>query len=159
MISAEKDRDSGSSRGRNSTVQSQSFSSSQYGSKSSLRFDPMVLVSGSRNSASKLAIHRRYTEHPLLGVPYGSLQGGTVRPVPCNYYVIQPAFTAVTRVQIPSGTPNLFNNLEEQRRFFAGTKRNSRTARSVRPAVPQPHFPRFVGFFVGTKRHKLTPQL
>jgi hypothetical protein len=37
---------------------------------------------------------------------------------------------------------------------FAGTKRNSRTARSVRPAVPQPHFPRFVGFFVGTKRHR-----
>jgi hypothetical protein len=52
------------------------------------------------------------------------------------------------------GTPNLINNLEEQRRFFAGTKRNSRTARSLRPAVPQPHFPRFVGFFVGTKTHR-----
>jgi len=35
------------------------------------------------------AIHRRYTEHLLLCVPYGSLQGVTVRPVPCNYYVIQ----------------------------------------------------------------------
>ena len=35
------------------------------------------------------AIHRRYTEQPLLCVPYGSLQGVTVRPVPCNYYVIQ----------------------------------------------------------------------
>ena len=35
------------------------------------------------------AIHRRYTEHPLLCVPYDSLQGVTVRPVPCNYYVIQ----------------------------------------------------------------------
>jgi len=35
------------------------------------------------------AIHRRYTENPLLCVPYGSLQGVTVRPVPCNYYVIQ----------------------------------------------------------------------
>src|SRR5438046_10091451 len=122
MISAEKDRASGSSRGRNSTVQSQSFSSSQYGSKSSLSFDPIALVSGSCNSAAKLAIHRRYTEHPLLGVPYGSLQGVTVRPVPCNYYVI--TFTAVTRVQIPSGTPNLFSNLEKQRRFFSGTKRN-----------------------------------
>ena len=40
-------------------------------------------------SAASLAIHGRYTEHPLLGVPYGSLQGVTVRPVPCNYYVIQ----------------------------------------------------------------------
>src|SRR6266496_1891924 len=90
MISAEKERASGSSRGRNSTVQSQSFSSSQYGSKSSLSFDPIVLVSVSCNPASKLAIHRRYTEQPLLGVPYGSLQGVTVRPVPCNYYVIQP---------------------------------------------------------------------
>jgi len=55
----------------------------------SLSFDPMVFVSGSCKSASKLAIHGRYTEHPLLGVPYGSLQGVTVRPVPCNYYVIQ----------------------------------------------------------------------
>src|SRR6266700_1660313 len=68
-------------------------------------------------------------------------------------------FTAVTRVQIPSGTPNLINNLDEQWRFFVGTKRNSRTARSVCPAVPQLHFPRFVDFFVGTKRHRLTPQL
>jgi hypothetical protein len=67
-------------------------------------------------------------------------------------------FTAVTRVQIPSGTPNLINGLEEQRGFFAGTKRNSRTAKSLRSAVSQLHFPRFVAFFVGTKRHRLTPQ-
>jgi hypothetical protein len=37
----------------------------------------------------EVAIHRRYTDHPLLGVPYGSLQGVTVRSVPCNYYVMQ----------------------------------------------------------------------
>jgi len=49
----------------------------------------MALVFGSSNSASQLAIHGRYTEQRLLGVPYGSLQGVTVRPVPCNYYVIQ----------------------------------------------------------------------
>jgi hypothetical protein len=36
------------------------------------------------------AIHRRYTEHPLLCVPYGSLQGVTVRPVPCDYYCASP---------------------------------------------------------------------
>src|SRR6266853_6887815 len=79
-------------------------------------------------------------------VPYRALQSDRCLVI---------TFTAVTRVQIPSGTPKLINNLEEQRRFFAGTKRNSRTARFVRPAVPQPHFPRFVGFFVGTKRHRL----
>src|SRR6266851_2094075 len=34
------------------------------------------------------------------------------------------SFTAVTRVQIPSGTPSLFKNLRERRQFCAGTKRN-----------------------------------
>jgi hypothetical protein len=38
----------------------------------------------------KLAIHRRYTERRFLCIPYCSLQGITVRPVPCNYYVIRP---------------------------------------------------------------------
>ena len=38
---------------------------------------------------SKLAIHRRYTERRFLGIPYCYLQGITVRPVPCNYYVIR----------------------------------------------------------------------
>ena len=37
---------------------------------------------------SKLAIHRRYTERRFLGIHYYYLQGITVRPVPCNYYVI-----------------------------------------------------------------------
>src|SRR5437879_5601910 len=89
MISAEKDRASGSLRGRNSTVQSQSFSSSQYGSKSSLSFDPMVFVSGSCESASKLAVQERYKENPLPRVLTGSLQGVAERPLPCNYNVIQ----------------------------------------------------------------------
>ena len=67
-----------------------------------------IIVANTDEVFLGIAIHGRYTEQPLLGVPYGSLQGVTVRPVPCNYYVIQPvvAFTAVTRVQIPSGTPN-----------------------------------------------------
>jgi hypothetical protein len=38
---------------------------------------------------SELAIHRRYTERRFLGIPYCYLQGITVRPVPCNYNVIQ----------------------------------------------------------------------
>jgi hypothetical protein len=35
------------------------------------------------------------------------------------------AFTAVTRVQIPSGTPNLFSNLRATARSVAGTKRHN----------------------------------
>lgn len=70
-------------------MQSQSFSSCQYRSRSRCRFVPHLVGSPVfQNSGSKLAIHRRYTEHPILDVPYGSLQGITVRPVPCNYYVI-----------------------------------------------------------------------
>jgi len=42
-----------------------------------------------RSFASKLAIHRRYTERRLLCIPSCYLQGITVRPVPCNYNVIQ----------------------------------------------------------------------
>src|SRR5208283_5224636 len=68
-------------------------------------------------------------------------------------------FTAVTRVQIPSGTPNIFRDLERKSPFVVGTKGNSTTGKICRPAVPELHFPRFDGFFVGTKRHNLTPQL
>jgi hypothetical protein len=39
--------------------------------------------------ASELAIHRRYTVCRFLRTPYRDLQGITVRPVPCNYNVIQ----------------------------------------------------------------------
>jgi len=35
------------------------------------------------------AIHRRYTVCRFLRTPYCYLQGITVRPVPCNYNVIQ----------------------------------------------------------------------
>jgi hypothetical protein len=42
-----------------------------------------------REFGSKLAIHRRYTERRFLCIPYCSLQGITVRPAPCNYYVIR----------------------------------------------------------------------
>src|SRR6266571_3502705 len=88
MISVEKDRASGSSGGRNSTAQSQSFSSSQSGSKLSLSFAPIVLVSDSGNSASKLAVQRRYNLNLFLSVLTGSLQGFAERPLPCSYNVI-----------------------------------------------------------------------
>ena len=47
---------------------------------------------------SKLAIQRRYTERRFLCTPYGYLQGITVRPVPCNYNVIQ-SVSALSRPQ------------------------------------------------------------
>ena len=55
----------------------------------------------------------------------GSLQGIAERPLPCNYNVIQPlsAFTAVTRVQIPSGTPKPFHRLATNSQFFRRHKK------------------------------------
>src|SRR5713101_8152550 len=70
MISVERDRASGSSGGRNS--------------KLSLCFAPMVLVSDSGNSASKLAVQRRYNLNLFLSVLTGSLQGFAERPLPCS---------------------------------------------------------------------------
>jgi hypothetical protein len=46
-------------------------------------------ISSFQSFGSKLAIHRRYTERRLLSIPSCYLQGITVRPVPCNYNVIQ----------------------------------------------------------------------
>ena len=37
----------------------------------------------------KPAIHRGYTERRFFWIPYRYLQGITMRPVPCNYNVIQ----------------------------------------------------------------------
>jgi hypothetical protein len=46
--------------------------------------------------ADRLAIHRRYTEHPFLRTPYCYLQGIQVRALLCNYNVIQ-SVSAVSR--------------------------------------------------------------
>jgi hypothetical protein len=60
------------------------------GSKSSLRFVPNIARSPFFQSfGSKLAIHSRYRERRFFCIPYCYLQGSTVRPVPCNYNVIQ----------------------------------------------------------------------
>jgi hypothetical protein len=42
-----------------------------------------------RPFASKLAVQGRYNLRLCLYVLSGSLQGVAVRPLPCNYYVIQ----------------------------------------------------------------------
>src|SRR6266699_2227670 len=96
MISAEKDRASGSSGGRNSTAQSQSLSSSQSGSKLSLSFAPIVLVSDSGQFCLKLAVQQRYNLNLFLSVLTGSLQGFAERPLPCSCNVI-PSVIALSR--------------------------------------------------------------
>jgi hypothetical protein len=58
-----------------------------------------------------------------------------VPPASCKslYFLMVVAFTAVTRVQIPSGTPNLFTKLQTLNGIFVGTKRHNsdRTATEV----------------------------
>ena len=55
----------------------------------------------------------------------GSLQGIAERPLPCIYNEIRMnfAFTAVTRVQIPPGTPHPFNDLRQFRLKLAVQRR------------------------------------
>jgi hypothetical protein len=76
MMSAAKSRASGSSVGKNSTMQSQSFSSTQWGSNivSVLRSRDRQ-ISFFRNFSSKPAIHRRYTQRPFLNVCYNQNVG------------------------------------------------------------------------------------
>src|SRR5438105_12741968 len=52
--------------------------------------------SGSCNSASKLAVQRRYNMTVFLCVLSGSLQGIAVRPLPCHYNRFQ-FFSALSR--------------------------------------------------------------
>jgi hypothetical protein len=58
------------------------------------------------------AIHRRYTEHPPPRVPYRSLQGVTVLPVPCNY------FHGGNTGSNPVGNAKPFQELASNRRNF-----------------------------------------
>ena len=59
----------------------------------------------------------------------------------------------------PVGDAKSFQRLRAKESICCRHKREQQTAKSLRPAVPELHFPRFDGFFVGTKRHNLTPQL
>src|SRR5207302_9887867 len=53
--------------------------------------------------------------------------------------VFQRPFTAVSRVQIPSGTPNLFSHLREFPQNFAVQRRyNLVSGRSCSPPCPEP---------------------
>jgi len=88
MMSAVKSRASGSSVGKNSTVQSQSSSSRQYGSESSLLLVSKT-VSRLSDFLQKLAVQGRYNMDVFSSILTGSLQGIAERPLPCDYNVIQ----------------------------------------------------------------------
>jgi hypothetical protein len=98
-----------------------------------------------------LAVHSRYT---VFG-SFRFLQSLGERPGPCKYYVsLYAAFTAVTRVQIPSGTPNLFRNLRAIAELFVGTKRHKLERISTGIALQSSNvFACFEHVFTGTKRH------
>src|SRR6202161_2603853 len=90
MMSAPKSRASGLSVGKNSTMQSQSFSCCQYGSKSSLCFVAKNRqITFFQSVGSRLAVQERYNESSFFRVLSCSLQGVALRPLPCNYNVIQ----------------------------------------------------------------------
>jgi len=68
-------------------------------------------------AGSKLAVQRRYNLNlflSVLPVPYRALQSDRCLVV---------TFTAVTRVQIPSGTPNIPKNLADFTPDGLGSKR------------------------------------
>ena len=69
------------------------------------------------------------------------------------------SFTAVTRVQIPSGTPNLFRSLRGEATFGAGTKRHNSVA-NFWPGLPNRQcFQASGAVLVGTKRHMQFSQI
>jgi len=106
-----------------------------------------------RSLGSEPAIYRRYTDRRFLRISYCYLQGITVRPVSCNYCVtsLSAAFTAVTRVQIPSGTPKFFRSLRGTATFGAGTRRHNSVANFL-PGLPNRECFRASGaVLVGTK--------
>ena len=57
-----------------------------------------------------------------------------------NYLQIVVSFTAVTRVQIPSGTPNLFSNLRLPLLLYIGTKKAQFSASTRMHFIEAPVF-------------------
>ena len=122
-MSAPNNRPSGSSPGKNSIVQSQLFSYCQYGSISRCRFIRDCLISTIQNSSLKLVIRRLpLCLDPAImsvarhyGLRYGCVPAtGNFQRLRGRPPLVSPlksclgrSFTAVTRVQIPSGTPSL----------------------------------------------------
>ena len=71
---------------------------------------------------------------------------------PISYELHRPAFTAVTRVQIPSGTPNLISGLEEIVLFPAGTKGHKISPEFRRAPPESPMFSRVSSLFLQAQK-------
>ena len=138
MMAVPNTRPSGSLLGKNSTVQSQSSSSCQYGSTSCCWFirsvwsNPHLPKFCSRDSRCEQLSQCGIPAAPHYGLRYGSVPAtGNFQRLRGRPPLVSPlkscmgrSFTAVTRVQIPSGTPNLFRNLRAIAELFVGTKRH-----------------------------------
>jgi len=74
-----------------------------------------------------------------------------------NYLQIVVSFTAVTRVQIPSGTPNLFRSLQPIAESFVGTKRHKSGRISTSFAVPSPLFAPILSMFSQAQKGTCAP--
>src|SRR5437016_5864221 len=106
---------------------------------------------GRRVRARRVGKSSRYTRGTLRSVSSGSYTALVSDP--------GLAFTAVTRVQIPSGTPNLFRSLRRTATFGAGTKRHNSVANFL-PGLPNRECFRASGaVLVGTKRHMQFSQI
>ena len=75
---------------------------------------------------------------------------------PCRV-VSATSFTAVTRVQIPSGTPNLFRNLQPIAGIAVGTKRHNSDRIPTSFAVPSPLFSPILGIFSQAQKGTCAP--
>jgi len=92
-MSAAKSRASGLSVGKNSTMQSQSFSPSHLASRARNHLCasfPTSQITLFDSFGAKLAVQERYNQSLFHRAISRSLQGVAERPLPCNYNVIQP---------------------------------------------------------------------
>src|SRR5437899_5370101 len=137
-MSAPNSRHSWSSRGKNLIVQSQSSSFFQYGSTSCCRFIRRPLNLYSEFLAETRDIRRLplcidgalMSAAPHYGLRYGSVPAtGNFQRLRGRPPLVSPlkscmrrSFSAQTRVQIPPGTPNLFNYLQNMRSNTAAGK-------------------------------------
>jgi hypothetical protein len=116
MMSEAKIRAAGSSVGKNSTVQSQSVSSCQYGWNHPCGSFSRATDLQFRLLTSKLAVQGRYNQKVRLSVSSCSLQGIAERPLPCNYNVIQFVYALSRRKRgFKSRRGRQFNGLQENR--------------------------------------------
>ena len=111
--------------------------------------------SGFQGFGSRPAVQGRYNQNLFLGVLTCSLQSIAERPLPCNY------FHGGNTGSNPVGDAKPYQRFRGTEGVFRGHKKeqqNSKISPFCRFTTAFPKICRFVAFFVGTKRHRLTPQ-